>query len=78
MVRGEAVAPTAAIKVNNSLICSIAIAFGIVNTGLGAVETHSACRSDIVEVSLEISVRLLPRVNNIYWVRSTRSNTASV
>jgi len=78
MVWGETVAPTPAVKVNDSLIGSIAITLGIVNACLGAVETHSASGGNIVEVALEISVRLFRRVDNIYGVGSTRGNTASV
>jgi hypothetical protein len=58
MVWGETVTPTPAVKVNDSLIGSIAITLGIVNACLGTVETQSASGGNIVEVSLEISVRL--------------------
>ncbi len=78
IVRGIAVAPTPALEMDYGLIGSITETLGIENTRRGTVETHGSGSRDVVKVSLEISIGLLPRIYNIYWVSCTRGNPTCI
>jgi len=60
------------------LIGSITETLRIENARWGTVETHSSGSGDVVKVSLEISIGLLPRIHNIYWVSCTRGNPTGI